>query len=71
MHQSIILGLAIIVVLGIAAQWLAWRFKLPAILLLLIFGFVAGPVTGLIHPDELFGELLFPFRLRIRGHHPI
>ena len=61
MQQTIIIGLAIIVVLGIAAQWLAWRFKIPAILLLLIFGFVAGPVTGLIHPDELFGELLFPF----------
>jgi NhaP-type Na+/H+ or K+/H+ antiporter len=60
-HQSIILGLAVIVILGISAQWLAWRFKLPAILLLLVFGFVAGPVTGLIHPDELFGELLFPF----------
>ncbi len=61
MHQSIILGLAVIVVLGITAQWLAWRFKIPAILLLLFFGFVAGPITGLIHPDELFGELLFPF----------
>lgn len=61
MQQTIILGLAIIVILGIAAQWLAWRFKIPAILLLLIFGFVAGPVTGMIHPDELFGELLFPF----------
>jgi len=61
LHQSIILGLAIIVISGISAQWLAWRFKLPAILLLLVFGFLAGPVTGLIHPDELFGELLFPF----------
>ncbi|MDX1417155.1 MAG: sodium:proton antiporter [Candidatus Promineifilaceae bacterium] len=61
MQQTVIIGLAIIVVLGIAAQWLAWRFKLPAILLLLIFGFIAGPVTGLIVPDQLFGELLFPF----------
>lgn len=61
MHQSIIIGLAIIVVLGITAQWLAWRFKIPAILLLLVFGFLAGPVTGFIRPDELFGELLFPY----------
>ncbi len=60
MHQSTIIGLTIIVVLGIVAQWLAWRLKMPAILLLLLFGFVAGPVTGLIHPDELFGDLLFP-----------
>ena len=61
MHQSIIIGLAVIVALGISAQWLAWRLKVPSILLLLIFGFLAGPVTGFIHPDELFGELLFPF----------
>ncbi len=61
MHQSIIIGFSIIVILGITAQWLAWRFKLPAILLLLIFGFIAGPVTGFVNPDELFGELLFPF----------
>ncbi len=61
MHQSIIIGLAFIVALGITAQWIAWRLKIPSILLLLIFGFLAGPVTGFIHPDELFGELLFPF----------
>jgi NhaP-type Na+/H+ or K+/H+ antiporter len=61
MHESIIIGLAIIVTLGILAQWLAWRFKIPSILLLLVFGFLAGPVTGLIHPDELFGDLLFPY----------
>lgn len=61
MHQTIVIGLAIILVLGIAAQWLAWHFKVPSILLLLLFGFIAGPVTGFIHPDELFGELLFPF----------
>lgn len=32
--------------LGILAQWLAWRFKLPSILLLLIFGFAAGQIFG-------------------------
>ena len=47
--------------LGIIAQWLSWRFKIPSILLLLIFGFLAGPVTGLLNPDELLGGLLYPF----------
>jgi NhaP-type Na+/H+ or K+/H+ antiporter len=61
MEESIIIGLALIVFLGISAQWLAWRFKVPAILLLLIFGFIAGPITGLINPDELLGDLLFPY----------
>ena len=37
------IGLAAILVLGVAAQWLAWRLKLPSILLLLLFGFAAGP----------------------------
>lgn len=31
-----------IITLGILAQWLAWRFKLPSILLLLAFGFAFG-----------------------------
>jgi NhaP-type Na+/H+ or K+/H+ antiporter len=43
------------------AQWLSWRFKIPSILLLLIFGFLAGSVTGLLDPQELMGTLLYPF----------
>ncbi|MBN1211865.1 MAG: sodium:proton antiporter [candidate division Zixibacteria bacterium] len=60
MSEHLLLGLASIIVLGIAAQWLAWRLHLPSILLLLIFGFIAGPVSGVLNPDELFGNLLFP-----------
>jgi NhaP-type Na+/H+ or K+/H+ antiporter len=60
MDQSLLLGLASIVILGIGASWLAWRLRLPSILLLLIFGFVAGSVTGFLNPDELFGDLLLP-----------
>lgn len=54
------IGVASILVLGIAAEWLAWRIHLPSILLLLVFGFLAGPVTGFLRPDEMLGELLFP-----------
>ena len=61
MHQQVLISLAAIVILGIMAQYLAWRFRLPAILLLLIFGITAGPISGLIDSDTLFGELLFPF----------
>jgi NhaP-type Na+/H+ or K+/H+ antiporter len=39
---------------------LAWRLRLPAILLLLVIGLIAGPVSDLIRPDELLGDLLFP-----------
>ncbi len=60
MHQSILLTLTALVVLGIGAQWLAWRVKIPAILFLLLIGLIVGPVLGWLHPDQLFGELLFP-----------
>jgi len=60
MSEHLLVGLAAIIVLGIGAQWLAWRISLPAILLLLIFGFIAGPATGLINPNQLFGNLLLP-----------
>ncbi len=61
MTEYFLLGLSAIVVLGVMAQWLSWRFKIPSILLLLIFGFLAGPVTGLLNPEELMGSLLYPF----------
>ncbi len=51
-------AISLVLVLGMAAQWLAWRAKLPSILLLLTFGFLAGRV---FHPDKLIGQdLLFP-----------
>ena len=36
------LFLASVLALGIAAQWVAWRFRLPAIVLLLLFGILLG-----------------------------
>lgn len=55
-----VLAFALIGVLGIGAQWVAWRTQLPAIVLLLAAGFLAGPVSGLIDPQETFGDLLSP-----------
>jgi NhaP-type Na+/H+ or K+/H+ antiporter len=52
--------LAGIVLLGVGGQWLAWRLKVPAILLLLILGCLAGSVTGFINPDRMLGDLLQP-----------
>lgn len=58
--DDLLIGLASIIVLGIGAQWLAWRLRLPAILLLLVVGFMAGPVFGFLNPEALFGNMLFP-----------
>ncbi len=59
--EALLIAIAAVVVLGVGAQWLAWRFRLPSILLLLVCGFVAGPVTGFIDPQLLQGNWLFPF----------
>lgn len=58
--ESQALTIAVIGVLGIGAQWVAWRTGWPAIVLMLFAGFLAGPVTGLIDPRAVFGELLEP-----------
>lgn len=60
MNESIVLSIAAIGILALLCQWLAWWVKLPAILFLLFAGILAGPVLGLIEPDALFGDLLFP-----------
>jgi NhaP-type Na+/H+ or K+/H+ antiporter len=51
---------ALIGILGIGAQWIAWRTGWPAIALMLAAGVIAGPVTGLVVPEHTFGELLEP-----------
>ena len=40
------LELAGIIILGILAQWVAWRFKLPAILPLILIGLLVGPIAA-------------------------
>lgn len=60
MNEYILPGLVAILALGIGAQWLAWRMRISVVLLLVILGLMAGPVSGFLHPDELFGELLVP-----------
>ena len=56
--MSALTYLAAVLVLGIFAQWLAWRLRLSAILLLLAFGFCAGPF---VRPDQyLNDQILFP-----------
>jgi len=40
------LELAGIIILGILAQWVAWRFKIPAILPLILIGLLVGPIAA-------------------------
>jgi NhaP-type Na+/H+ or K+/H+ antiporter len=53
-------ALAIIGVLGVGAQWVAWRLQIPAIVLMLAAGIIAGPVTGVLDPMRDLGTLMGP-----------
>jgi len=55
-----LLGLASIVVLSVAAQWVSWWFEWPAALLSIAAGMVVGPVAGVLDPHALLGNLLLP-----------
>ncbi len=57
---SLVMAITWIGVLGIGAQWLAWRLNLPAIVLMAIAGLLAGPVFGVLSPEETFGEMYRP-----------
>lgn len=61
MNDNPALAAALIVFIGATAQWFSWWLKLPAILLLLVAGLAIGPGLHLFSPDEMFGDLLFPF----------
>lgn len=43
--------LAGIVILGILAQWVAWKLKIPAILPLILIGLLVGPISTFLSSD--------------------
>ena len=55
-----LIQIGLIAFFSIASQWLGWRIKIPAIVFLLLSGFLAGPVLGLIDPQGLLGDFLHP-----------
>ena len=58
--DSLMVKIALIGLLGIGAQWIAWRTGKPAIALMMLAGLIAGPVTGMIVPERDFGVLMEP-----------
>ncbi|MFC4722816.1 cation:proton antiporter [Geojedonia litorea] len=44
--------LAGIIILGILAQWMAWKFKIPAILPLILIGLLVGPIAAEFLSEE-------------------
>ncbi len=59
-EHNIVLAIVTVAGLGVGAQWLAWRLKMPAIILLAAVGLIMGPGLDLIHPSQDFGNFLRP-----------
>ena len=78
--DEILTGLGVVIVLALSCRMVADATRLPAIVLLLPVGFIAGAVTDDVHPDALFGNafqplvtlgvglILFEAGLRLRLH---
>ncbi|CAN5201219.1 sodium:proton antiporter [soil metagenome] len=59
-EHHLLVVLVAIVAIGVASQWLAWRTRLPAFVILSIAGLIAGPGLGVLDPAAAFGDLLRP-----------
>src|SRR5690625_3452019 len=60
MEISLLFVMMLIGFLGIGSQWLAWKYNLPAIVIMSISGLLIGPVFGVMNPEESFGALYNP-----------
>lgn len=60
--------LAGIIILGIFAQWLAWRVRVPAILPLIVAGLLVGPISTLFTEDG--AKLINPIYNGVSGLFP-
>jgi len=45
------LEFAAIIILGVVAYWVAWKFKIPAILPLILIGLIVGPISTFFMED--------------------
>ena len=53
-------AIALVGALGVGSQWLAWRLRMPAIVLMLVAGIIVGPVLGIFDPIRDIGPLTAP-----------
>ncbi len=55
-----VMAFALVGALGVGSQWLAWRLRMPAIVLMLAAGVIIGPVLGVFDPARDIGPLMSP-----------
>jgi NhaP-type Na+/H+ or K+/H+ antiporter len=59
--NDLLLGIGLVLVLAVGSQLLARALRLPAIVVLLPVGFIAGILTADVRPNDLLGPLYQPF----------
>jgi NhaP-type Na+/H+ or K+/H+ antiporter len=55
-----VMAFALVGALGVGSQWVAWRLRMPAIVLMLVAGVLIGPVAGVFDPARDIGPLMAP-----------
>lgn len=60
MGSTLLFEIMLIGLLGIGSQWIAWRYRMPAIVIMSVTGLLAGPIFGLMNPEVDFGNLYSP-----------
>ncbi|WP_238988116.1 cation:proton antiporter [Filibacter tadaridae] len=60
MFDSLLFDLMLVILIGILSQWIAWKFRMPAIVIMSVAGLLVGPIFGLINPQESMGDLFGP-----------
>ena len=60
MESGVATAVLCVIVGGFAAQWAAWRLRVPAIVLLLACGLLVGPALHILQPSAALGPALRP-----------
>ncbi|WP_113912696.1 cation:proton antiporter [Roseovarius dicentrarchi] len=58
--MSPVMAFALVGAIGVGSQWVAWKLRLPAIVLMLLAGLIIGPVLGIFDPERDIGPLMTP-----------
>ena len=58
--DQVLLGVSLILVLAVGSQVLASRLHIPALIVMLPAGFIAGLLTGDVNPSRLLGPAFQP-----------
>jgi NhaP-type Na+/H+ or K+/H+ antiporter len=58
--NQVLLGVGLILALAVGSQVLASRLRIPALIILLPTGFIAGAITTDVNPQDLLGAAFQP-----------